>query len=384
MSEKRDYYEVLGVGRSASPADIKSAYRKKAIKYHPDRYAGDKKEGETKFKELSEAYEALSDPEKRNRYDQYGHEGLRGAGMHDYSSMDFGDIFSMFEGMFSGGGFGGFGGRSSRSRGKGPDLEANVEITLDEVSEGLEKTLEFERNDYCESCAGSGAKPGTSPEKCTACGGQGRVQQRVRGLLGMSVRVVACQECNGRGSIIKEQCDDCHGSGLMQKKRVLSFRIPEGISDGQIISLRGEGEPGRGGIPKGDLNVVVRVIQHSLLARRGDDIVCDVPVPFSIAAMGGKIQIPAIGGTEEVKIPPGTQTGEIITLKKKGLPSLRGRGRGRLHVHVSVEVPGKLNRKQRAIIEEYARVVDENEEPRRKEFLKKMSECYPEYDVEGK
>lgn len=385
VAEKRDYYEVLGVERSAGPNGIKSAYRKKAVKYHPDRYDGDKAEGERRFKELSEAYEVLSDPEKRTLYDRYGHEGLKGVGMHDFSSMGFGDIFSMFEDIF-GGGFG-FRGRSARAARRGPNLEAEVAVTLEEVAAGLEKTLEFERQDYCDTCAGSGAKPGTSPEPCSACSGQGRVQQRVRGLLGISMRIVACPECDGRGTVVSEPCEDCGGSGLARKKRVLSFRIPAGIRDGQVIALRGEGEPGRRGVPKGDLNVIVRVRPHSLLARRGNDTVCDVPVPFSIAALGGSVRVPTLDGLTDVKIPPGTQSGEIITLKKHGLPVLGGRGsgdRGRQHVHVIVEVPHKLNKRQKQAVADYAALLDEDREPMRKEYLKKLRECYPEIDSDDR
>ena len=380
MIQKRDYYEILDIDRSASPEVVRKAYRKKAVKCHPDRYDGEKAEGEKKFKELAEAYEVLSDPEKRNRYDRFGHEGLKGVSMHDYSSMGFGDIFSMFEDIFGGGGFD-FRGRASR--GKGPDLETEVEISLEDVASGLEKTLEFKRQDYCETCGGSGARPGTTPDKCVTCGGQGRVQQQVRGLLGLSVRIIGCPDCNGRGTIVRDKCKECEGTGLVLKKRVLSFRVPEGINDGQVISLRGEGEPGRGGEPRGDLHVIVRVKPHPLLARRGNDIICDVPVPFSVAATGGKILVPSLEGVKEVKVPPGTQSGDIITLKKLGFPDLGRRGRGKLHVHISVEIPGNLDKKQRKAVEEYSKVIDEDGEPRRKEFLEKLKSCYPDLDIPG-
>ena len=266
MPTKRDYYEVLGIDRAAGPDEIKRAYRKGALKYHPDNYKGDKAEAESKFKELAEAYEVLSNPDRRQLYDRFGHEGLRGSGVHDFSNMGFGDIFSMFEDIF--GGMGGFGGRASGAD-RGYDLETRVELTLEQVATGLDETIEFERMDFCDTCGGSGAKPGTTADKCSACGGYGKVQQQVSGFFGMSLRVTVCPRCKGRGVIVTEPCADCGGSGRRRKKRVLTIRIPPGIRDGQVIRIRNEGEPGAAG-GRGDLHCYVQVQPHPLLMRRGD------------------------------------------------------------------------------------------------------------------
>jgi molecular chaperone DnaJ len=374
MAEKRDYYEVLGVERSASPDEIKRSYRRQAIKYHPDNYKGDKTEGEARFKELAEAYEVLSDPDKRGRYDRFGHEGLRGSAMHDFSSMGFGDIFSMFEDIFSGMGFG-FSGRRAGS-GRGTDLETDVSITLLQAAGGVDRTLEFERMDHCETCGGSGAKAGTTPDRCATCGGYGQVRQQVRGLLGMSVRVVGCPDCNGKGSIVKDPCPDCKGTGRARKKRVLTVHIPEGIRDGQVVSLRGEGESGRDGASRGDLHVVVRVEPHPLLARRGSDIACEVPVSFTTAALGGKVEIPTLEGIEEINIPPGTQSGDVINLKKRGMPQVGGGRKGSLQVFIQVEVPKKLSRAQRKIVEQLAEAAAGSPGPKHKEYAETLKECY--------
>jgi len=370
--QKRDYYDVLGVGRDASPDDIKRAYRRGALKYHPDNYKGDKADGEKMFKELAEAYEVLSDPAKRNRYDQYGHAGLRGAGVHDFSSMGFGDIFSMFEDIF-GGGFGGPG-RSSRAADRGYDLETQVEVTLEQVASGTEQTLEFERMDICETCGGSGSTPGTTPDKCPTCGGYGEVRQQTPGFFGMSVRITACPKCRGRGVIITDPCKTCRGSGRARKKRALTVRIPPGIRDGQVVRMRGEGEPGRSGTSRGDLHCYVRVLEHPMLARRGDDLICTVPIPFSIAALGGRIEVPTLPGPEELHIPPGTQNLDVITLDGRGLPSMRSGRPGNQHVQVFVEVPKKLTRRQRELLEEFAETEEANITPQRKSFFEKLKD----------
>jgi molecular chaperone DnaJ len=376
MADKRDYYEVLGVGQSAGPDEIKKFYRKQAIKYHPDNCRDeDKVEAEKKFKELAEAYEVLSDPEKRSMYDKYGHEGLRGSGMHDFSSMGFGDIFSMFEDIFGGMGFG-FGGRGGGGS-RGRDLETSVSITLQQVVNGADKTLEFERMDYCENCGGSGSKPGSEPEKCNTCGGYGKLRQQVRGLLGMSVRVVGCPDCNGKGSVVTDPCDDCKGSGRNRKQRVLTVHIPQGISDGQVVSLRGEGEPGReSGARRGDLNVVVRVEPHPLLSRRGTDLICEIPVSYPMVVLGGKIEIPTLEAVENINIPSGTQSGDVITLKKRGLPRIGSSVRGNLHVRVFVEIPKKINKEQRRLIEQLGLIANDNIAPKRKKFIERLKDCF--------
>jgi len=372
MPTKRDYYEVLGVDRSAGPDDIKRAYRKGALKYHPDNYKGDKAEGEAKFKELAEAYEVLSAPDRRQLYDRHGHEGLRGAGVHDFSNMGFGDIFSMFEDIF--GGSGGMGGRASHAD-RGYDLETQVELTLEQVATGLDETLEFERMDFCDTCGGSGAKPGTTADKCSGCGGYGKVQQQVSGFFGMSIRVTVCPQCKGKGVIVKEPCLDCGGSGRRRKKRVLTVRIPPGIRDGQVIRIRNEGEPGTVG-GRGDLHCYVQVKPHPLLIRRQDDLYCQVPILFTQAALGGMVEVPTLAGPEQVEVPAGSQTGDVIRLKRRGLPNARSGRTGDQHVQVFVEVPRKLNKKQRELLKEYAKTEGNHVSQERKTFVDKLKEYF--------
>jgi molecular chaperone DnaJ len=371
--EKADYYEILGLERNAGADDIKRAYRRGALKYHPDSYKGDKAEGEAQFKLLAEAYEVLSDPVKRKRYDQYGHEGLSGAGVHDFSNMGFGDIFSMFEDIFGGRG----GGGSARAAAdRGYDLETRVEVTLEQVASGTTQTLEFQRMDICDTCGGNGAKPGTTPQRCVACGGYGQVQQQVPGFFGVSVRITDCPRCKGKGVLVEDPCPDCRGSGRARKKRVLTVKVPPGIRDGQVIRVPGEGEPGRNGTSRGDLHCYVRVHEHSMLVRRGDDLVCRVPITFSVAALGGRADVPTLAGPEEIDIPSGTQNGDVITLKNRGLPTLRGRRSGDQHVQVYVEVPKKLTKNQRSLLEQFAETEEANVTPERKSFFGKLKECF--------
>jgi len=372
MPDKRDYYEVLSVARNAGGDEIRRAYRKLALKYHPDNYKGDKAEAEVKFKELAEAYEVLSDPVKRQRYDRFGHEGLRGAGLHDFSSMGFGDIFSMFEDIF--GGMGLRGGAPSRDRGM--DLETEVELTLEQAATGADQTLEFERVDLCDSCGGSGAKPGTDPEKCTACGGYGQVRQQVPGFFGVSIRVSECPRCRGKGTIVSDPCPDCRGTGRARKKRVLTVHIPPGIRDGQAVRIRGEGEPGRSGTSRGDLHCYVRVKAHPFLERHGEHLVCRVPVSFATAALGGEIEVPTLSGKEQIGVPAGTQPGETITLRGRGMPQPGSSRRGDQVVQVLVEIPKKLNAEQRKLLEQYAASEGRNASPQRKGFLEKLKKYF--------
>lgn len=372
MSDKRDYYEVLGVERQSGPDDIKRAYRKLALKFHPDNAKGDKAEAEKKFKECSEAYEVLSDSVKRQRYDRFGHEGLRSSGVHDYTNMGFGDIFSMFEDIFGDMGQGRRGGGD-----RGLDLETEVELTLEQVATGIDQTLEFERMDMCDTCGGSGSKRGKTAEKCSTCSGYGQVQQQVQSFFGVSVRVMACPKCKGRGNIVTDPCNDCNGSGRKKKRRVLTVHIPPGIQDGQVIRARGEGEPNAGGTGRGDLHCYVRVREHPLLIRQGNDLVCQVPVAFWQAALGGKIEVPILGGSHELEVQPGTQTGAVYTIRRKGLPSASGRATGDLHVQLIVEVPRKLSGRQREILEDFARTEDDDgamsaSSPQRKGFFDKV------------
>ena len=371
MSRKRDYYEVLGVERSTGADDVKRAYRRLALKFHPDNYRGDKAEAEEKFKELAEAYEVLSDPQKRQLYDQYGHEGLRGAGVHDFSTMGYGDIFSMFQDIFSGMGAG-FGASRGASRG-GYDLETEVELSLEEVATGVDRTLEFEREDFCETCSGSGAAPGTTPGRCSTCGGHGQVEVAGGGFFRM---VRTCPACSGAGKVVTDPCKQCEGSGRMRKKRVLTVQIPAGVSDGQVVRIRGEGEPGQHSGARGDLRCYVRVRPHPFLARHGGDLVCQVPITYTQAALGATIEAPTLAGAEEIVVPRGVQHGESIRLKGRGLPSPGGRRKGDQIVQVLIEVPRKLSADQEKLLRRLAETEDIEVLPARKGFLDKLKEYF--------
>jgi molecular chaperone DnaJ len=371
---KRDYYEVLGVGKSASADEIKRAYRRMALKYHPDKNPGDK-EAEAKFKECAEAYEVLSDPEKRKRYDQFGHEGLRGMGMRDYSHMKWQDIGSIFEDIFEGfgGGFGDiFGMGSGRSRRTGPtrgyDLETTVQLSLKEVAEGTEKTIEFTRQDNCPECSGSGAAKGSKPGKCPTCGGTGQVA-RGGGFFQM---VSTCPQCRGSGEIITNPCKKCKGKGQIPKKRVVNLKIPPGVHEGQGIRVAGEGEPGKNGGIRGDLYCYVRIQPHEYFHRSGNNIVASVPISFSQAALGATISVPTLNGTRELKIPPGTQYGNTFRIKNQGLPDIRTGTRGDQLVRVAIETPTKLNSRQQEILREFAKTENKKVNPESVGFFEKL------------
>lgn len=370
---KKDYYEILSVAKTADGEEIKRAYRRMAMKYHPDRADGDKAEAEIKFKECAEAYEVLSDPHKRQRYDQFGHQGVNG--QHDFSHMDVTDIFSMFDDIFGGA----FGGGSRRAAGRAPtargfDLETQVELTLAEVATGVEKTIEFEKQDHCETCKGSGAKPGVAPVVCPQCGGQGRIAQQ--GFGGMFRMVTTCPNCRGRGTVIREHCPSCGGSGRQMRKRVVTVKIPAGVHEGQAIRITGEGEPGDNGAPAGDLHCYITVKQHPFFSRHNNDLVCQIPISFTQAALGAAVEVPTLAGTETLEIGPGTQHGEVFKLKGKGLPDLRsGRGGDEI-VQIFIEVPKKLNKKQEQLLRDFAALEDHSVMPQRKGFLDKLKEAF--------
>ena len=373
MATERDYYEILNVDRNADGETIKRAYRKLAMKYHPDRNPDDK-EAEQRFKEASEAYEVLADPEKRKRYDQFGHAGLRGTSSHDFSHMDVGDIFSMFEDIFGGmGGMGGMGGRrgrGSRAR-KGYDLETETEISLEEALSGVEREIEFTRQDNCETCDGSGAKPGSQPDTCVTCAGQGQVAQS--GFGGMFRMVTTCPACEGTGQLIKDKCSDCKGSGKQPQTRVVSVNIPPGVHDGQAVRVPGEGEPGAQGGPRGDLHVVLRINEHELFDREEDDLVLRMPLSFTQMALGSEVQVPTLDGEEALTVEPGTQHGHVFRIKGKGLPNLRTGRRGDLLVVVLVEVPKKLSDEQERLLREFAETENNNKIlPHREGFWEKI------------
>jgi molecular chaperone DnaJ len=368
VTTQRDYYEILGVERNADVDTIKRAYRKCAMKYHPDRNPGDK-EAEAKFKECAEAYEVLNDPEKRQRYDRYGHQGLRGAGVHDFSSMNTGDIFSMFEDLFGDLGFSSrrSGGRAGAKRGY--DLETEVDIDLPDVAKGATREVVFTRQDICTTCNGNGAKPGTEPITCSTCGGQGQVAIRQ----GFFQMVRTCPACNGAGRVVKDKCPDCQGSGRKARERKLEVKIPAGIQDGMIIRFTGEGELGTLGGPHGDLHVVVRVNEHEIFERNGDDLVMRMPISFTQAALGDKVEVPTIdGGKAELHIKPGTQHGSTATLDGHGLPGLRGGRKGDLIVQTLVEIPKKLTEKQKELLRQFAATEDRKTLPQSDSFWDKI------------
>ncbi|HSI36305.1 MAG: molecular chaperone DnaJ [Phycisphaerae bacterium] len=369
---KRDYYEILGVVKTSDGEEIKRAYRRMAMKFHPDRADGDKAEAELRFKECAEAYEVLSDPEKRQRYDRHGHAGVHG--QHDFSHMDIGDIFSMFNDIFGGGGAS----RGSTSRGgathaRGYDLETQVELTLAEVATGVEKTIEFERQDKCEQCKGSGAKPG-GDVVCVQCGGGGRVAQQ--GFGGMFRMVTTCPNCKGRGKVIKDPCDACRGSGRQNKKRVVTVKIPAGVHEGQAVRITGEGEPGEQGGPPGDLHCYISVKAHPIFSRHNNDLVCQVPISFPQAALGAKVDVPTLRGTQALDVPAGTQHGEVFKLKGQGLPDLRSYRNGDALVQILIEVPRKLTDKQKALLKEFAGTEDHSAMPQKKSFLDKLKSVF--------
>ena len=364
---KRDYYEVLGVDRKASEEDIKRAYRKLAMKHHPDRNQDDKGDSEAKFKECAEAYEVLSEPEKRQRYDQYGPEGVRG--QHDFSHMNVEDIFSMFnlDELFGGG-------RQRTGPSRGYDLEARVELTLQEVALGCEKTIEFEKQDYCPKCEGSGAKAGSKPVTCPQCGGHGRLAQQ--GFGGMFRMVTTCPNCHGRGSVIKEHCSNCGGNGRQMVNAKVTVKIPPGAHDGAVLRVAAQGEAGEMGGPPGDLHCYIGVKEHPMFSRHLNDLVCQVPISFTQAALGTKIEVPTLKGKETLEVPSGTQHGEVFKLKGLGLPDLRSQRKGDQMVQIIIEIPKRLTDKQKQILREFSATEDASAMPQRKGFLDKLKNLF--------
>lgn len=356
MADKRDYYEVLGVQKTATDADLKKAYRVLAKKYHPDANPGDK-EAEAKFKEASEAYAILSDPEKRKQYDQFGHAafeggGAGGAGGFDFSGMDMSDIF----GDLFGGSFDFFGGGGSRRSNNGPQKGANVRtgvrITFEEAVFGCEKELELNLKEECSTCHGSGAKPGTQPETCGKCGGKGQVVYTQQSLFGMVRNVQACPDCRGTGKIIKDKCSDCHGSGYITRRKKIQVTIPAGIDDGQSIRIRDKGEPGVNGGGRGDLLVEVAVSRHPIFQRSGFDIYSSAPISYTKAALGGDVRISTVDGDVLYTVKPGTQTDTKVRLRGKGVPTLRNKEvRGDQYVTLVVQVPTQLTGEQKELLE---------------------------------
>lgn len=345
---KRDYYEVLGVNRDASEDDLKKSYRKLAMKYHPDRNP-DSKEAEEKFKEAKEAYEMLSDANKRAAYDQYGHAGVDpsagGGGNYQHGFGNFADAFSDIFGDIFGGGGGG-GGRSNVYR--GADLRYNLELSLEEAARGTETKIRIPTMEVCGTCEGSGAKPGTAPTTCSTCGGHGQVRMQ-QGFFSIQQ---TCPHCHGSGKMIADPCKECHGAGRIKQHKTLSVKIPAGVDTGDRIRLAGEGEHGINGGPAGDLYVMVHLKEHAVFKRDGDDLHCEMPISFTTAALGGDIEIPTLDGHAKIKITEETQSGKVFRLRSKGIKGVRSQSHGDLYVHVQVETPVKLNARQKELLRE--------------------------------
>ncbi|MEQ1968004.1 molecular chaperone DnaJ [Xenorhabdus nematophila] len=364
---KKDYYEVLGVSKTADEKEIKKAYKRLAMKYHPDRNQGDK-EAESKFKEIKEAYEILTDAQKRAAYDQYGHAAFEHGGMGGGAGgagggADFGDIFGDVFGDIFGGG------RRQQRASRGSDLRYNMELTLEEAVRGVTKEIRIPTLESCDSCHGSGAKSGTSPETCPTCRGAGQVQMRQ----GFFAVQQPCPQCHGRGKIIKDPCGKCHGHGRVEKYKTLSVKIPAGVDTGDRIRLGGEGEAGEHGAPAGDLYVQVQVKTHHIFERDGSNLYCEVPINFATAALGGEIEVPTLDGRVSLKIPAETQTAKLFRMKGKGVKSVRGGAQGDLLCRVVVETPVKLNEEQKELMrklgESFGGKSGENNSPRSKSFL---------------
>ncbi len=376
MADKRDYYEVLGVSKSATEDEIKKAYRSIAKKYHPDMNPGNA-EAEAKFKEANEAYAVLSDSEKRSKYDRFGHSafdpsmgggGSGFGGFGGFGDFDFGDIFSSF--------FGGGGGSSRSSRNvpiEGDDVLARITITFDEAVFGCKKEISFARIEECPDCKATGAAKGTSPETCPTCHGTGRVTVQQQTMLGYMQTQKACSNCRGTGKIIKTPCKNCNGKGYIKVNKKLEVSIPAGIDSMQRIVLRGQGSAGRNGGPAGDLVIEVRVKEHSIFARERNNIYCEIPISFSEAALGAEIDIPLLGGkTKKYKIPEGTQTGTSFTLKGEGIPDINSKRKGDLVITVVVETPKNLSAEQKKLLTEFSKTLKETNTGKRDSFFKKL------------
>lgn len=372
---KRDYYEVLGLSKGATEQEIKKAYRQLAKKYHPD-LNPDNKEAEQKFKEANEAYEVLSDSQKKARYDQYGHAGVDGNGGGFGQGFEgfgggFGDIFEDIFDMF-GGGFSG--GRRSGPQ-KGHDLKYQLDIKFEEAAFGVEKEIKINKTENCSTCSGTGAKPGTNKSTCQKCNGTGELRYAQRTAFGQFVRTGVCETCKGTGQIIEEPCTKCHGTGKERKAKKISIKVPAGVDTGSVIPLRGQGEPGEKGGPPGDLYVYINVLPHEVFEREGNDIICEMPISFVQATLGAEIEVPTLDGRVKYTIPEGTQTGTIFRLKSKGVPSVRGYGRGDQYVKVVVQVPKKLTEKQREILMEFANESGEGSLSGKKGFFNKVKDA---------
>ena len=377
-TEKRDYYEVLGVGQNATDEEVKRAYRKLAVKFHPDKNPDDP-HAEEKFKELGEAYDVLMDPDKRAAYDHYGHAAFASGG-GGFGRGSFHDPFEIFREVFGGGGIGGgifetffgSGGTRTDDQRRGSDLRYDMEIKLEEAAFGADKQIEIEKLDTCDQCSGSGAEPGSRKISCPACGGRGQVVSS-RGFFHISQ---TCPRCRGAGEIIEKPCPKCRGEGRMEKLSRVKVQIPAGIREGTRLRLLGNGEAGISGAPAGDLYVVIHIKDHKIFQREGDDLYCELPISFSVAALGGEIDVPTLEGKAQLKVPAGTQGGQLFKLRGKGIVNVNGRGRGDLFARLIVEVPTRLNTEQRNKLEEFAALCSDQNTPMRKSFFERAREFF--------
>jgi len=358
MPTKRDYYDVLGIPRNATDEEVKKAFRKLAFKYHPDHNRNGDAEG--KFKEVNEAYEVLSNPDKRAAYDRFGHGGAEGLFGHGFEGFGFeggfGDIFEAF--------FGGTTSTVRRGPKRGADLSYDTYITFEEAAFGCEKEIAIMRTEYCTSCQGSGCRPGSKPTKCSNCNGTGQVRRVQQSIFGRFTNIATCPQCHGEGRIITEPCPRCRGTGREKRERRISVKIPAGVENGTQVRLNGEGEAGERGGPPGDLYVSLTVKPHELFIRDGDDIIYELPVNFAQAALGAEIEVPTLDGPTKFKLPPSSQTGEVFKLKNRGVPHLRGRGRGDQFVRLRVVTPKSLTKEQRRLFEELAEALNQSSKNR--------------------
>ena len=377
MAEKRDYYEVMGVPKNASDDEIKKAYRKLAKQYHPDLNPGDKT-AETKFKEVNEAYEVLSDNEKKVRYDQFGHAGVDpnfggGPGGSPFDGdIDLGDIFNSF--------FGGFGvGRNANPNAprRGRDAQASVVISFEEAAKGCKKQVSYQRVESCQVCSGTGAETGTDVKTCPQCSGTGQVRVNQRTPFGVVQTTRGCDRCGGKGKIVEKPCHACSGSGRVKKVKNLEIAVPAGIDDGQVLNVGGQGDSGVNGGPSGDLHVYVSVRPHPIFERRGNDVWCEMPITFTQAALGAEVVVPTLDGQVSYQVHDGTQPGDVFKLRGKGIPNLNGRGRGDQYVRVTIEVPKNLSQKQKDLLLEFDGAGDEQRNyQKRKTFFDKIKDMF--------
>ncbi len=378
---KQDYYEVLGVSRGASQEEIKKAYRRLAVKYHPDKTPG--KDSEGKFKEAAEAYEVLSDPQKRTQYDQFGHEGIQAESSRGGSFGGFGfdleEALRMFNSAFGGSSrertgsifddfFGGTTVEEGKVRREGANLRYDLEISLSQAALGMEIAIQVPRSESCSVCQGTGAKPGTTPKTCSTCRGSGQVRYS-QGFF--SVRQT-CNRCRGEGKVIETLCGNCRGEGSVRHRRKILVKVPPGVETGSRLRMAGEGEAGQRGAPSGDLYIIIHVKENELFERHGNDLLCEVPISFSQAALGAEVSVPTLDGSVKMKIPAATQTGRVFRLKGKGITNLHGYGKGHQYVRVVVETPARLNEKQKAMLHEFVKSGGENNHPFKKSFLEKL------------